>query len=120
MNPGYIPNVEEFEFNKLLGPQNQDPAILNPGAAIGPLNNPHIVAQRGVFTVFPHVKNLTSLENFSDALNYLFKIHIAWESFDTIRTQLTHYGITRFTLFPDITEIVREINQQVQNEGIIN
>lgn len=120
LKPGYIPNVEEPEFNALFGPQNEAPTTLKPAAAIGPLNSPHIVAQRGVFTVFPHVKNLTALENFSDASNYLFKICIAWESFDIIRTQLARYGITRFTLFPDITEIVREINQQVQDEGIIS
>lgn len=88
-----------------------------PAAAIGPLDNPHIVAQRGVFTAFPQVKEITPLNLFPDASNYLIEICVAAQSIKFILTQLQHYGITRLTLYPDIAEIARQIDLEVEEEG---
>lgn len=117
VKPGYIPNVDEKVFSLFFGPNAEIHANKKPAAAIGPLNNPHIVAQRGVFTVFPHEKVITPLNLFPDASNYLIEICVAAESIKFISTQLQHYGITRLTLYPDITEIAREIELEVEDEG---
>lgn len=52
--------------------------------------------------------------------NYLYKVCVAWESFDLIQTRLQHYGITRLTLFPEIEQVAGEITLQVEQEGILN
>ncbi len=116
VKPGYIPNLDEEVVDLLFGP-NAQPKTKKPAAVIGPLNNPHIVAQRGVFTVFPKLKVLTPLNLFPDSSEYLAKIVIAADRVDFIKTQLTHYGITRIALFPEITEIANEIKIQVEQEG---
>jgi hypothetical protein len=118
LKPGYIPNVEEPQFNLFFGPDSQILSTKKPAAAIGPLNSTRIVAQRGVFTVFPHVKGLVPLEDFEDASNYLFKICVASDKLDFIFAQLQEYGITRITLFPEIQEIASEINREVIAEGV--
>lgn len=120
LQPGYIPNVEELAFNRHFGPGREDPATDKPAAAIGPLNSTRIVAQRGVFTVFPQAPSLTPLDQFDDSADYLQKICVAWESFDLIHTRLQHYGITRLTLFPEIEQVAGEIALQVQQEGILD
>lgn len=116
--PGYIPNVEEPTFNLFFGPDSDILSSKKPAAAIGPLNSPRIVAQRGTFTVFPRVQDLIPLENFEDASDYLIKICVAWEAFNVIQTQLQHYGITRITLFPEIQSIAEEVIQQVLQEDV--
>ncbi|HYH04594.1 MAG TPA: FRG domain-containing protein, partial [Bacillota bacterium] len=117
LKPGYIPNMEEPGFTDQFGPQSQNLPNLKPAAAIAPVNNPNIQAQRGTFTVYPLKKDLQPLESLDDASNYLLKICIANESFALIHAELRHYGITKLALFPDITNIAQEINQQVADEG---
>jgi hypothetical protein len=117
VKPGYIPNVDERIVNLYFGPNAEVLADKKPAAVIGPLNNPHIVAQRGVFTVFPHVREITPLNLFPDASDYLLEICVSAKSIPLISTQLRHYGITRFTLYPDITEVARQINLEVEQES---
>lgn len=117
VKPGYIPNAEEEIVNLYFGPNTKILSNQKPAAVIGPLNNPHIVAQRGVFTVFPHDREITPLNLFSDASNYLIEICIAAEKIPLITAQLERYGVTRFTLYPDITEIRGQINFEVEEEG---
>lgn len=116
--PGYIPNVQEPSFNAIFGPDAPPLPLPLPAAAIGPLNSTRIVAQRGTFTVFPKQKNLIPLEFFDNSSSFLFKICIAWEAFGLIQAQLTRYGITRITLFPEIQSVAGEITQEVINESI--
>lgn len=99
---GYIPNVEEAGFNTFFGPDSLPLRNPIPAAAIGPLNSSRITAQRGVFTVFPHQKNLIPLEQFSDSSNFLIKICIATENIEEIQAQLQRYGITKIALFPEL------------------
>ena len=119
VNPGYIPNVDEPVVDFYFGPNAQILDTTKPAAVIGPMNNPRIVAQRGTFTVFPRVANIKPLNLFTDASNYLLKICIAAESIDSIKQQLTRYGITRFALFPDLCNIAEEINLELMQEGQI-
>ncbi|XCH79728.1 MAG: FRG domain-containing protein [Candidatus Dehalobacter alkaniphilus] len=114
---GYIPNVDEKIVDLYFGPNTEILANKKPAAVIGPLNNPHIVAQKGVFTVFPHDKEIIPLNLFPDASDYLLEICVAAEKIPLITSQLEHYGVTRFTLYPDITEVTRQINLEVQEEG---
>lgn len=116
--PGYIPNVQESSFNVIFGPDAPPLALPLPAAAIGPLNNTRIVAQRGTFTVFPKQKILIPLELFNNSSTFLFKICIAWEAFSTIQAQLTRYGITMITLFPEIQSVAGEVIQEVINESV--
>lgn len=117
VKPGYIPNVDERVVDLYFGPNAEILGNKKPAAVIGPLNNPHIVAQRGIFTVFPHDREVIPLNLFSDASNYLLEICVAAGSISLISEQLERYGVTRFTLYPDITEVVREINLEVLEEG---
>lgn len=117
VKPGYIPNVQESGFNLQFGP-NGVPTGPKPAAAIGPLNSTRIAAQRGVFTVFPLLKNLIPLEQFPDSSQYLFKICIASESVNNIQTELQRYGITKISLFPEIQSVAGEIIKQVTAESI--
>ena len=110
---GYIPNVEEAGFNAIFGPDSLPLSNPKPAAAIGPLNSTRIVAQRGVFTVFPHQKNLIPMEQFSDSSTFLVKICIASENFGEIQAQLQRYGITKIALFPELQSIAGEITRQV-------
>lgn len=119
VKPGYIPNVDEPVVDLYFGPNAEVLQTTKPAAIIGPLNNPRIVAQRGTFTVFPHVQDIVALNRLSDASSYLFKICIASESINSIKQQLTRYGITRFALFPDLCNIADEITLQLMLEGQI-
>lgn len=78
---------------------------------------PNIVAQRGVFTVFPHDKEIQLQNLFPDASNYLIEICVAAASIPLISEQLKRYGVTRFTLYPDITEVRNQITLKGQEEG---
>lgn len=118
LQSGFIPNMVEPEFTAQFGPQSQFMVNLKPTAAIAPVNNPNILAQRGTFTVYPLKKNLQALETFDDASNFLFKICIASESFDLIQTQLRRFGITKLALFPSLENIAGEISAQIMNENI--
>lgn len=119
LEPGYIPNVEDPSFNLFFGPRSQILQTDKPAAAIGPLNNTRIIAQRGTFTVFPLRKNLTPLDQFPDAAQYLVKIVIAGNSIPHIIEQLNHYGITRISLFPEIQSIADEITLEMREEGFL-
>ncbi|MDP4160842.1 MAG: FRG domain-containing protein [Bacillota bacterium] len=117
VKPGYIPNVDEEVVNLYFGPNAQILANKKPAAVIGPLNNPHIVAQKGVFTVFPHVREITPLNLFPDASDYLLEICVEANSIPSILEQLQRYGVTHFTLYPDITEVKKQINLEVREEN---
>lgn len=117
VKPGYIPNVDEEVVNLYFGPNAEILANKKPAAVIGPLNNPHIVAQKGVFTVFPHEREITPLNLFTDASNYLLEICVAEDKIPLILEQLQRYGVTHFTLYPDITEVRKQINLEVREES---
>jgi hypothetical protein len=110
---GYVPNVEEEVVYKLFGPNSEAlPGNKKPIAVIGPLNSTRIVAQKGVFTVYPHDKNLISMDLLPDSSEYLYKITIASDKTDSIMAQLNSYGITYASLFPEIAKIADQIKEE--------
>lgn len=108
---GYIPNIEEDVVNDIFGPSVK---IRNkkPCAVIGPMNNARIVAQKGVFTIFPLDKQIIPLNKFKDNSNYLYKIYIDKDKCDYIADQLKGLGITITSLYPEITSIKLEIDEE--------
>lgn len=110
--PGYIPNVEEEIVYTLLGPGARLMPTKKPAAVFGPLNSTRIVAQKGVFTVFPYLRELTPLEQFPDSSHFLYKICVAKEARDKIRQQLKRYGFTSPSLFPGLDKIADQIEEE--------
>lgn len=110
--PGYIPNVEEEIVYTLFGPNGQELPGKMSAAVFGPLNSTRIVAQKGVFTVFPLLRELTPLEQFPGSSDFLCKICVVKEARDKIREQLKRYGYTNASLFPEINRITEQIEEE--------
>lgn len=105
--------MEEAGFNTIFGPDSLPLSNPKPAAVIGPINSTRIATERGVFTIFPHQREIIPLEEFPDSSTFLIKICIASENFGDIQAQLRRYGITKITLFPELQSIANEITQQV-------
>lgn len=110
--PGYIPNVEEPEVYGLFGPQAGGLNNKKPCAAYGPLNNTRIIAQKGVFTIFPYTKPMIEFDKLPDSPMYLTKIVIDKDARKPMTEQLRKYGFTYAQLFPEIGSIGMEISQE--------
>lgn len=106
---GYIPNVEEDGVYKMFGPDLENETDKKPCAVIGPMNNSRIIAQKGAFTIFPHIKDILPLNKIFDSEEYLYKICIAKEHSDFILSQLMNYGINKAFLYPDLDHIAEQI-----------
>ena len=110
---GYIPNVEEDIVTTTFGPgTNKVISINKPCAVIGPMNNPRIIAQKGVFTVFPNNEEVTPLNKLRDSSEYLRQIVICANSRDYILDQLQMIGIKKSSLFPELSTIAEEIESE--------
>lgn len=110
--PGYIPNVEEKEVYEMFGPEQNGFINKKPCAAYGPLNSTRIVAQKGVFTVFPYTKNMTEFDKLPDSSDYMEKLIICKDSRKAITEQLRKYGINYAQLFPEIGYVADEIFEE--------
>ncbi|MDF2542842.1 MAG: hypothetical protein K0S47_2560 [Herbinix sp.] len=108
---GYIPNVEEATVSKQFG-EKSDSKNKRPAAVYGPQNNPRIISQKGVFTIFPNVKYMEALDLLPGSEDFLYKIVICKERRGEINEQLRRLGITKAQLFPEITSIADEIRQE--------
>lgn len=82
-----------------------------PLAIIGPQNTDRIVAQRGVFTIFPN-KDCFAMESLENAETFLHRIIIPKENVETICEDLYYIGITESTLFPELTSISKELRKE--------
>jgi len=109
---GYIPNVEENEVYKLFGPNSYGFNNKKPCAVYGPLNNTRIIAQKGVFTIFPYMKNLVEFDKLPDSSQYLEKIIINKDARKSLTEQLRKYGFNYAQLFPEIGSIGMEITEE--------
>lgn len=101
----YIPAFEEEEY---LGSyttekydKGKDKGIL-PIAAIATRNNPRIQAQMGVFTISHRDK--TPIDKIGDK-KHMKKYMIPKESKKDIMKELDLLGITKFTVFPELSSI---------------
>lgn len=81
-----------------------------PVAIIGPQNTDRIIAQRGVFTLFPNKDSFT-MESLSSAEKFLVKIVIPESDIKPISEALYYIGITESTLFPELDSISKELKR---------
>lgn len=109
---GYIPNVEEKEVYEMFGPEQSGFVNRKPCAVYGPLNSTRIVAQKGVFTIFPYTNNMTEFDKLPDSSDYMEKLIICKDSREDITEQLRKYGITYAQLFPEIEYVSKEIFEE--------
>lgn len=84
-----------------------------PVAIIGPQNTDRIIAQRGVFTLFPN-KDSFNLESLTHAEDFLFKIIISEENIDSISEALYYIGMTESTLFPELDSVSKELRKSYE------
>ncbi|MGE4544176.1 MAG: FRG domain-containing protein [Pedobacter sp.] len=113
-----VPNIEATwskEFNKTsyidIVNQNNDDIencpIDSPVVIYPPSINERIVAQRGLFTV--HGASVLPIE--VEFPEYVRKIEIPDDSIQNIRKFLKKFGVSHYTLFPDVDGLCREINE---------
>lgn len=110
--PGYIPNAEEEAVYDLFGPEQSGYLNKKPGAVYGPLNSPRIVAQRGVFTIFPYTDQMIEFDKLPDSSSYLDNIIIDKSARISMTEELRRYGINYAQLFPEIGYVALEISEE--------
>jgi hypothetical protein len=84
---------------------------LSPLATIATRNNPRIQAQLGVFTI--HHLDHRPIESFC-VKNEIVKYRIPSEKKEQIRNELTLLGISKFTLFPELSSIGDILNGSIR------
>lgn len=108
-----IPNITENPRAKSLCDKEYKPETGKmeiPVAVYGPQNNPRIVGQKGVFTVFP-ASNKFQYEDFIDDIG--IKLIIKTESqVKTITSELFDLGISESMIFPELDSISSEIKRE--------
>lgn len=102
--PNIIDDNEPFkQINKDYMGQGGMPVNF-PIAILPPHNNRRIIAQKGVFTLFPG-NVFTPLEEIKDCELFLWKIKIKCRSVGQIKTELKGIGINEVSLFPELDKI---------------
>ncbi|MCG7345518.1 FRG domain-containing protein [Sporosarcina sp. ACRSL] len=118
----FIPNIEEqliVDNFKMLPAREMTIGrpmhrLEHPIAVIGSMNSDRIIAQKGVFTLFPQpFNNVTSLEESKNNEEFLYKIVIKKEHIDIIKQELIRFGITENSLYPSMDSIALEINRDL-------
>ena len=105
-----VPNIcDNTELQTMFESPRQD----CPVAIIGPQNTDRIIAQRGVFTLFPN-KDSFSLESVEHAEKFLFKIIIPESSIKNISDDLYYMGMTESTIFPELDSISKELRKNYE------
>ena len=93
-----IPNIcADKELQTLMDSPRQE----YPLAVIGTQNTDRIIAQKGVFILFP-VRESFDLESLEGADDFLIKIILPKEHIETIKHDLYYIGITESSLFPEL------------------
>ena len=105
-----IPNICE---NKELQTMFESPRQNCPVAIIGPQNTDRIIAQRGVFTLFPN-KDSFNLEAIEYSDKFLSKIIIPESRIKSISDDLYYMGMTESTLFPELDSISKELRKNYE------
>lgn len=82
-----------------------------PIAILPQQSNKRIIAQKGVFTLFPPVE-IKSLEDTEKAENFLCKIEIENSKVIEIKKDLNSLGISEVSLFPELDYIAKNILQE--------
>lgn len=84
-----------------------------PVAISGPMNNERIVAQKGVFTLFPPSAPYNSLDSKDNAEEFLTKIVVKNADIVPLRKELYRMGMSESTLFPDLTHLAIELKRDL-------
>ena len=105
-----IPNICE---NTELQSMFESPRQTYPIAIIGPQNTDRIIAQRGVFTLFPNKPSFT-IEGLEHSEDFLIKIIIPENVAYSISEELYFMGITESTLFPELDSISKELRKEYE------
>lgn len=109
-----IPSITDNSVKKIMTYQDHDIPVDFPISVYGPLNNVRIVAQKGVFTLFPFREKF-KLENLDVSDKFLVKIKIPQANIHEIKKQLILMGITENNVYPGLDSIAQEINREILN-----
>lgn len=82
----------------------------SPIAILGSYNSERIIAQKGVFTLFPMTTSF-NMEDLTNASEYLIKIIIPARNVENIANELYFIGINELSLFPEPESISKEIKR---------
>lgn len=107
-----IPSITDETVKKIQTYQDAEIPVDFPIAVYGPLNNVRIIAQKGVFTLFPF-KEKFKLEDLDVSDKFLVKIIVPKEVIELVRKQLIIMGITENNVFPGLDSIAKEINREI-------
>lgn len=88
-----------------------------PIAILPPHNNKRIIAQKGVFTLFPR-KVFTPLEANANCADYLWKIELKCSKVKDIKKELISMGINEVGLFPELDKLAKGIISDVKSKVI--
>ena len=110
IRPAYeheIPSFEDEELRNYLPSTiaRETRSQLSPVAAIAPRNSPRMQAQQGVFTI-THRENVY-IDEVGEVANrdHIWRYVIPAEAKQRIREDLRRLGITRFSIFPELSSI---------------
>lgn len=84
-----------------------------PVAIIGPQNTERIIAQKGVFTLFPNKESFT-MESLGKADEFLVKITIPKDYITAIKNDLYFIGMSESSLFPELDSISKELKRNYE------
>jgi hypothetical protein len=107
-----IPNINENKMvqNMFAFDSSDDPTF--PVAIVGPQNSNRVIAQKGVFTLFP-IKEKQVMEDITNCNEFLVKFTIDENDVAVIKKQLYNLGITESSIYPELESVAREIQHHV-------
>ena len=108
-----IPNITENSHAQEICDKDYAPPtgkMETPIAIYGPQNNPRIVGQKGVFTIFPKNEKF-SLDDFigSNGIKLVIKTE---KQLKSISSELYDLGISESMIFPELDSISSEIKRE--------
>lgn len=110
-----IPNITaDDQIQELYKTGTKVPSY--PVAIYGPLNNERIVAQKGVFTLYPTSDEIPILEDNVKADEFLRKIVIKGQNnINAVKKELSVIGMSETSLYPDLAHLSMELRRELVN-----
>jgi hypothetical protein len=85
-----------------------------PVAIFGPLNNERILAQKGVFTLYPYSDVQPKLQEDIRANDFLKKISIkGQDNITSLKKELSVIGMSETSLYPDLNHLSLELRREL-------
>ena len=109
-----IPSIIDNTVKRIAVYEDETIPVDFPISVYGPLNSVRIVAQKGVFTLFPF-KEKFKLEDLEGVEKFLVKLIIPDANITEIKDQLITLGITENNVYPGLDSIAKEINREILN-----